>query len=155
MERIIGVIGAGRASQQIYALAELVGQEIARHGATLICGGLGGVMEAACKGAKAAGGRTIGVLPGERASEANRFVDVPIVTGFAEGRNIVIVRTAHAVVAVGGEFGTLAEMAFALKFGVPLISLQSWSFSDQIHFAETPEEAVTLAFELSARRIVP
>jgi uncharacterized protein (TIGR00725 family) len=155
MERIIGVIGAGRASPELYRMAEQVGQGIAQNGATLVCGGLGGVMEAACKGAKAAGGRTVGILPGERATEANKFVDLPIVTGFAEARNVVIVRSAHAVIAIGGEFGTLSEMAFALKFGVPLIGLQSWSFSDRIQLVETPEEAVVLAIELAARRIVP
>lgn len=152
MERIIGVIGGGRASDEIYTLAHSVGKRIAERDATLICGGLRGVMEAACKGAKAAGGRTIGVLPGLHASDANRFVDVPIVTGLADARNVLIVRTAHAVIAVGGEFGTLSEMAFSLKFGVPLIGLRSWSFSDRIHPVETADEAVALALELASRR---
>jgi uncharacterized protein (TIGR00725 family) len=117
----------------------------------LICGGMGGVMTAACQGAQSAGGLTVGVLPGLSAADANPYVDVPIVTGLGEARNIVIVRTAAAVIAVGGEFGTLSEIAFALKLGRPVIGLGTWELAKEGHpnqaivKAQTPDEAVRLA----------
>jgi uncharacterized protein (TIGR00725 family) len=108
-------------------------------------------MEAACRGARQAGGLTVGVLPGFSAAEANPYVTIPIVTGLGEARNVIIVRTAQAVVAVGGEFGTLSEIAFALKLGRPVVGLETWELAkggqpDQaIVRASTPEEAVRLA----------
>jgi uncharacterized protein (TIGR00725 family) len=132
------------------AVAEAVGRLLAEAGAALICGGLGGVMAAACRGARSAGGPTIGVLPGFNAGDANPYVDIPIVTGLGEVRNLVIVRTAAAVIAVGGEFGTLSEIAFALKLGRPVIGLGTWELaregrpSQAIVTAETAEEAVRL-----------
>jgi uncharacterized protein (TIGR00725 family) len=132
-------------------LAEAVGRGLAEAGAVLICGGRGGVMEAACRGARQAGGLTVGVLPGFSATEANPYVTIPIVTGLGEARNVIIVRTAQAVVGVGGEFGTLSEIAFALKLGRPVVGLETWELAkggqpDQaIVRASTPEEAVRLA----------
>jgi uncharacterized protein (TIGR00725 family) len=148
---VVAVVGGGRCSPQEAKVAEAVGRHLAEAGATLICGGLGGVMAAACRGAKAAGGLTIGVLPGFSASDANPDVDIPVVTGLGEARNLVIVRTASAVVAVGGEFGTLSEIAFALKLGRPVVGLGTWELSkmgqldDPIIRAATPADAVRLA----------
>lgn len=140
--RIIAVIGAGECDQRIYKMAEALGKELARNGFTIICGGLGGVMEGACKGAKEAGGLTIGVLPGEQVHDANPFVDVPIATGMGIGRNIVIVRTAQVVVAVDGSFGTLSELAFALQLNKPVVGLETWDVSEKIVKTSTPVEAV-------------
>ncbi len=150
---IVAVVGASDCSGRPHQveMAEAVGHALAEAGAILICGGRGGVMAAACRGAKSAGGLTIGVLPGDSAAEANPYVDIPIVTGMGEARNIIIVRTAHAVIAVGGEFGTLSEIAFALKLGRPVVGLGTWELSRQgrlvqdILVASTPEEAVRLA----------
>ncbi len=123
------MIGAGICDAATYALAEEVGRELARRGATVVCGGLGGVMEAACRGAKSAGGRTVGILPGTSAHDANPFVDVPIVTGLGQARNAIVVRSGRAVIAIGGEYGTLSEIAFALKFGIPVIGLGTWQLA--------------------------
>lgn len=126
MKKIIGVIGASSCSVEEEKIAEEVGEEIAKTGSILICGGLGGVMEAACRGAKKYQGLTIGVLPGTNKNEANNYVDMPILTGFAEARNIIIVRTSEVVIAIGGEYGTLSEIAFALKLEVPVIGINTW-----------------------------
>lgn len=126
LSSLVAVIGARRCDATTYAVAEQVGYELARRGSVVVCGGLGGVMEAACKGAKRADGLTIGILPGKSARAANRYVDIPIVTGLGEARNSIVVRTARAVIAVGGEYGTLSEIAFALKFGIPVIGLGTW-----------------------------
>jgi len=144
---IIGVIGSGLATGKVYAEAVDVGRLVAQGGAMVLTGGLGGVMEAACKGAKEAGGTTIGVLPGFDVQDANRFVDIPIVTGLNHARNIIIARTSHVLIAVGGEYGTLSEIAFALKLGKTVISLGSWDLGDRIKKAGSPEEAVTMAFK--------
>lgn len=128
-EIFVSVIGAGKCDDQTYALAEEIGRELAQRGATIVCGGLGGVMEAACKGAKGAGGRTIGILPGVDYREANPYVDIPIVTGLGEARNAIVVRTGRAVIAIGGEYGTLSEIAFALKFGIPVIGVNTWQLA--------------------------
>ncbi len=125
----ISVIGAGTCDAATSALAEQVGRELAQRGATVVCGGLGGVMEAACRGAKSAGGQTVGILPGTNAGDANPFVDVPIVTGLGEARNAIVVRSGRAVIAVGGEYGTLSEIAFALKFGIPVVGLGTWQLA--------------------------
>ncbi len=139
---IIAVIGGGHCSAEIYELAREVGREIARAGAMLICGGLFGVMEAACRGAQEAGGTTIGILPGKTTAEANAFVDIPIVTGLNEARNVIIARSADGVIAVDGEHGTLAEIAFSLKFGKPVVGLQlSFNIPDVVE-ATTAAEAV-------------
>ena len=145
----IAVIGAGRASPEQTEAAEAVGRALAEAGAVLVCGGLGGVMEAACRGAKAAGGTTVGILPGDDRSHANEHVDVAIATGLGEARNALIVRAADALVAVGGEYGTLSEIALALKTGKPVVGLGSWDL-DAVVRAETAEEAVRRALDLAA-----
>jgi uncharacterized protein (TIGR00725 family) len=141
---IIGVIGASRPSAEEAALAEAVGRAIAGAGAILLCGGLGGVMEAACRGAKEAGGLTVGILPTEDAADANPFVDVPIATGIGEARNAIVARAPDALVAVGGGYGTLSEIALALKGGKRVVGLRAPAV-EGILPARTAEEAVALA----------
>lgn len=145
----ISVIGAGICDNQLGKLAEDVGRKIAESGSILICGGLGGVMEYAAKGAKSARGQTIGILPTYNPDDANSNIDIPIVTGLGHARNIIVVGSADAVIAVGGEFGTLSEIAFALKLGKPVIALQSWDLKDKgnIQIVNTAEEAVQLALK--------
>jgi hypothetical protein len=123
---IISVIGSSRAKPEHLALAEEVGRELARRKVIVACGGLQGVMEAVCKGAKSAGGTTIGILPGRTSREANRYVDIPIVTTMGYSRNVIVVNTGDAVIAIGGAFGTLSEIAYALGDGIPVVALKSW-----------------------------
>lgn len=120
----IAVVGAGICGDRLLALAEDVGRAIARAGAVLICGGLGGVMEAAARGAAGEGGITIGFLPGTDARHANPFIRIPLPTGMGEGRNVLVARTADAVIAIGGEWGTLSEVALARKVDVPVVLLE-------------------------------
>jgi len=142
-QKIIGVIGAG--DGKTLRAAETVGRLIAKRGALLVCGGLGGVMEAAAKGAKAEGGTTVGILPQTEKESSNPYIDIPVATGFGEGRNVVIVRTADALIAVGGEYGTLSEIAFALKMGKTVVGLNTWDIKGVIK-AANEEEAVERAF---------
>jgi len=141
----IGVIGAGACSEDVCKLAEEVGERIAKAGAVLVCGGLGGVMEAASKGAKKVGGTTIGILPGIDKSQANPYIDFPIVTGLGEERNLLVIRNSDVVIALPGEYGTLSEIAFCLKLGKPIIGLSTWDVSEAIIKAENAEEAVKFA----------
>lgn len=122
----VGVIGGGAADSPDLEAAEAVGAGLARAGAILVCGGLGGVMEAACRGARHAGGRTIGLLPGRDRGAANPWVEIAIATGLGELRNGLVVRSADGLIAVGGEWGTLSEIALALKVGKPVIGLGTW-----------------------------
>jgi len=152
---IIAVIGAGRCPKEIAQIAESVGRELGKRRLTLVCGGLGGVMEAACRGAKETGGQTIGILPGFSHRDANPYLDISIVTGLGEARNIIVVRTAQAVIAVDGEYGTLSEIAYALKLGIPVVGLDTWQLSRGGHevrdivVAHTPAEAVEKAITLA------
>ena len=123
---IIAVIGGSDAKPEHIRLAESVGQELAKRGVTVVCGGLSGVMEAVCRGVKSSGGNTIGILPGRSPKEANEFIDVPIVTSMGYARNVIVVHTGEAVIAIGGAFGTLSEIAHALGEQIPVISLSSW-----------------------------
>jgi uncharacterized protein (TIGR00725 family) len=151
----VAVVGSASCDERVSALAEAVGREIARRGAVLVCGGRGGVMEAACRGAKAEGGTTIGILPGTDRSEANPYVDLPIVTGLAEARNAIVVRSADAVVAVSGGYGTLSEIGLALKMGRPVVGLGTWELCrtgqalDAVVRADTAKGAVELALALA------
>ena len=144
---VIGVIGSALASGKPYDEAMEVGRLAASKGAFVLTGGLGGVMEAACKGAKDAGGQTIGILPGFDTRDANAYIDIPIVTGLNHARNIIVVRTSDVLIAVGGEYGTLSEIAFALKLGKTVVGLGSWELGDGIVKAKGPADAVELAFE--------
>ncbi|MCC6346820.1 MAG: TIGR00725 family protein [Nitrospirales bacterium] len=145
--KVIAVVGAGAAGKKETHTAEEAGRLIALRGAILVCGGLSGVMEAAARGAKDAGGITVGILPQNHCNEANPYIDVPVATGFGEGRNVIIVRTADALIAVGGEYGTLSEISFALKTGKPVVGIHSWDIRGVIK-AESAEEAVSKAFAL-------
>lgn len=143
---MIGVIGAGEASVAGYAAAREVGELLARRGGVLVCGGLGGVMEAACRGAREAGGLTIGILPGPEAKAANPFVEIPIATNLGHARNIVIAHTAQALIAVEGSYGTLSEMAIGLKLGRPVVVLVGGPDLPGVLLAASPSDAVELAF---------
>jgi uncharacterized protein (TIGR00725 family) len=149
------VIGGGDAAQDALDAAEQVGREVARAGAVLVCGGLGGAMEAACRGAREEGGVTVGILPGVDRGAANPFVSVAIPTGLGEARNTLVARTADAVVAIAGEFGTLSEIAFALRAGKPVVGLDTWELSkagqpvEAIHAASSPAEAAEQALRLA------
>ena len=142
--RYVGVIGQGECDDELALIAEEVGRRIAEAGAVLVCGGMGGVMAAACRGAKQAGGLTIGILPGTDRAEANEWVDVAIATGVNEARNLAVVRTSDVLIAVGGSYGTLSEIGFALKAGKRVVGLQTWDI-EGIEPADSPASAVALA----------
>mgnify|MGYP001156780978 FL=1 len=126
---IIAVIGAGQPTKDIYQLALEVGEELGKRHMTVICGGMGGVMEAVCKGTKSTGGFTIGVLPGDKPYLANQWVDIPICTGMSDARNVIIVKTGTVVISIGGSYGTLSEIGHALSDSVPVIGLNTWNLS--------------------------
>lgn len=140
----IAVIGGNNPDEKSRKTAYEVGKLLAEKGAILVCGGLGGVMEEAARGAKEAGGLTIGILPGTRPDEANRFIDLAIATGIGYNRNSMVVLNASAVIAIDGEYGTLSEIAYARIFGKKIIGLNTWDIKGLIP-AWTPEEAVELA----------
>ena len=144
MTRYVAVVGPAEASPEEIEAAEEVGRRLARAGAHVVCGGLGGVMEAACRGAAGAGGVTIGILPSGDRRTANQWVTVAIPTGLGELRNGLVVRAADAVIAVGGAYGTLSEIALALKTGVPVLGLGSWEIEGVMPVA-SPAEAVERA----------
>lgn len=154
----ISVIGASVASEGELSIARELGREIARAGATLICGGLTGVMEAAAKGAREEGGLTIGILPGEDPSSANPYIDVPIVTGLNFARNVIVAYSGDAVIAVGGKLGTLTEIAFALMKDKPVIGIGTWDLEEgrleghKIVLTSNAEEAIKKAFEIIKTR---
>lgn len=141
---VVGVIGAGDADEALAATAEAVGRAVAAAGAVLVCGGLGGVMAAACRGAKGARGTTVGILPGDDRGAANPHVDVAVPTGMGEMRNALVVRAADALVAVGGGYGTLSEIALALKAGKRVVGLGTWEIPG-VEPATDPAAAVALA----------
>jgi len=152
--RFIAVIGGGDVPQETAQIAEEVGREIARHGMILVCGGMGGVMEAACRGAASEGGLTVGILPGEDYRSANPYVRIPIVTGIGYARNVAVVKSAQAVIAVDGSYGTLSEIGHALQSGIPVIGLKTWSLAidgktdRSIIIAKNAKEAVARAITL-------
>lgn len=148
---MILVSGGAQATARALVLAEEVGSAIAKSGATLLTGGLGGVMEAASRGAKQAGGLTVGVIPGSDSQAANRYVDIVIASGMTHGRNVILVHSADAVIALPGSFGTLSEVALALVMGKPVVSLESWRPDDQVMLATDPQNAVTLALDALGR----
>jgi uncharacterized protein (TIGR00725 family) len=143
------VVGASSASAEQLSHAEEVGRLLAEAGATIVCGGRGGVMEAACRGAKEVGGTTVGILPGTDRGEANRWVDVAVATGLGEMRNALVVRGVDAVVAVGGAYGTLSEIALALASGTRVVGVGSWEI-DGVETVDTPGEAVSRALRSQA-----
>lgn len=146
----VAVVGASSASEDQAAAAHRVGHELARAGAIVITGGGGGVMAAASQGAREGGGRVVGILPGEDRAAANPWVEIALTTGLGELRNGLIVRSADVVIAVGGAYGTLSEIALALAAGTPVIGLDTWGI-DGIEVAASPSAAVARALELGRR----
>jgi len=144
----VSVIGPSEATPEEIARAEAVGGLLAARGAVVVCGGLGGVMEAVSRGAAAAGGTVLGILPGRHRTDANEHVTIALPTGMGEMRNALVVRAADAVIAVGGAYGTLSEIALALRTGVPVVGIGTWELDDVID-APDPQAAVELALELS------
>ncbi|GIU98951.1 MAG: TIGR00725 family protein [Actinomycetota bacterium] len=154
----IAVVGPSAATPAEHQLGEEVGRLIAEAGAVLVCGGLGGLMEAAASGCAKAGGRSVGILPGESRRGANPYLTVAVATGMGEARNAIVVRSADAVIAVSGEFGTLSEIALALKMGKPVVGLGTWELAkggrpvEAIVRVASPEEAVSTALRLAELR---
>ncbi|MDG5758372.1 TIGR00725 family protein [Natronococcus sp. A-GB1] len=137
----VSVIGGGRITEEATARAEAVGRELGRRGHTVVCGGLGGAMEAVCRGAKAEGGTTIGILPTERPEDANEYVDVPIATGLGHARNALVPLNGEAVIALAGSHGTLSEIGFAGVYDRPVVGLETHDLPG-VETVETPEIAV-------------
>jgi hypothetical protein len=158
MSIFIAVIGGSQCTSSEAELARAVGRELAQRQAILICGGLGGIMEAACQGAREAGGTTIGILPGDNRLSANPYVQIPIVTGVGYARNAIVVKSAQAVIAIDGSYGTLSEIAYALQSGLPVIGLNTWSLSlngqkdNSIIPAQSPQEAVEKAIAAADKK---
>ena len=145
-QTLIGIIGAGQATPAGYEQAREVGRLVAGRGAAVVCGGLSGIMEAACRGCTEGGGLAIGILPGGEATTANPFVTLAIPTNMGHARNVIIAHAARALIAIEGEFGTLSEMAIGLKIGRPVIALGAWPNLPGVHYAASPAEAVDMAF---------
>lgn len=149
---IISVVGGSDVSKEEANIAEEVGREIALKGAVLLCGGMGGVMLNAAKGAKEAGGLTVGILPGSLAEEANPYIDIPIVTGLGHARNVIVAQSGNAVIAIGGKLGTLTEISFALMQGKNVIGINSWELNERRTYgnnmivANSAKDAVNKAF---------
>ncbi len=155
---IIAVIGGGDPPPRAVQLAEEVGRELALRGAVVVCGGLSGVMEAVCKGAKSAGGTTIGILPGTQPSTANAYIDYPIMTGMSYARNVIVVKTGRAAIAIDGAYGTLSEIGHALGENIPVIGLETWQLPPRgdlpaaIVHADSPTDAVDKAIAAAHER---
>jgi uncharacterized protein (TIGR00725 family) len=153
MSLYVGVAGASQPEPPLLEQAELLGRRLAEAGAIVVCGGGPGVMEAVCRGAQSAGGTTVGLLPGLDRAEGNPYLTISVPTGLGQGRNLLLVRASDAVIAVGGGFGTLSEIALALRTGTPVIGLTTWSLHlgsqpvDAFPVADTPEAAAQLALE--------
>ncbi len=153
----IAVFGASNPSKDEIGLAEEVGYLLGKAGCVVICGGLGGVMEAVCRGVKRGGGLTVGVLPGRFRYDANRYVDVAVVTGMGEARNVVVAFSGEAAIAIGGGLGTLTEIGHALRNGIPVVGLRTWELEERrlkgvkIHRADSADEAVRKALLLAER----
>ena len=147
----IAVVGTGTADPTEAATAEAVGRLLATRSAVVVCGGLGGVMEGVARGARSAGGTVVGLLPGTDRADANEHVTVALTTGLGEMRNALVVRAADAVIAIGGAYGTLSEIAFALRTGVPVVGIGTWDLDDVVD-APGPTEAVELALALADER---
>ena len=145
----VGVIGAGECPDKTYQLARNLGAEIGKKGWTLVCGGLGGVMEAAAKGCTEAGGMTVGILPGLEKTSANTYIKIPLPTGLGEGRNLLVVRASDVLISVAGGYGTLSEIALALKINKPVIGLETWEDIQGVQYVSDPEEAIQMVERLS------
>jgi uncharacterized protein (TIGR00725 family) len=157
MKLYIGVIGERQCTEEIARIAETVGRLVAEKGAVLVCGGMGGVMEAASRGAMLAKGVVLGILPGLSRREGNPYLTYSIVTDMGEGRNIILVRSCDAIIAIAGSYGTLSEIAFAHKFEIPVIGIQTWSLEigekidEKIIQVSEEKEAVKKALEFAQK----
>jgi hypothetical protein len=156
---IIGVIGGNKCSPEIENLAFEVGKKIVEKGGIVVCGGLGGVMESVARGAKERGGVTVGILPGKDKETANPYIDIPIVTDMGVARNVILVRTADALIAINGSYGTLSEIAIALNIGKPVVGLHTWDLkkageveSELFLTASTADEAIEKVLKFILRR---
>ena len=155
---MISVVGGDTAADEVLAQAEALGRELARRGCTVVCGGRGGVMEAVCRGARAEGGHTIGILPGTSRGDMNPYVEFPILTGMGYARNVIVALSGEAVIAVGGSHGTLSEIAHALQHSVPVVGLHTWHFGHEgaddraIIRASDPQDAVEKALAAAGTR---
>jgi uncharacterized protein (TIGR00725 family) len=147
-KKTVAIIGARNCDDEISEIAERIGSLLAEGGYTIVCGGLGGVMEAVCKGAKSKNGKTIGILPGNNPIEANPYIDIAIATGMGISRNLIIIRSAVAVIAIAGGYGTLSELAFALQLEKPIIGIRTWAVSENVEIVSNPEDAVIRLNEL-------
>lgn len=139
--KIVGIIGAGKAEEHLLIIGEKMGSLVAKNGAVLVTGGLSGIMESASKGAYMEGGITIGILPGDKKEDANPYIKVPIATGMGEARNALIVKTSDVLIAIGGEYGTLSEIALALKMGKKVIGIKTWKIPGVIE-VKSSEDAI-------------
>jgi uncharacterized protein (TIGR00725 family) len=144
---VIAIIGAGKCSKKLRDMAAQAGRYIAENGGVVVCGGLGGIMEGAARGAREGGGTSIGILPTDQKSDANEYIDFAVPTGLGEMRNVLVVRSADAVIAFPGKYGTLSEMAFALLSNKPLVSVSGWKLGDEVRQVEDPIEAAKLALK--------
>jgi hypothetical protein len=145
---VIGVAGGGECDKTVGAIAREVGRLIAQRGAVLVCGGLGGVMEEAARGACEEEGLTIGLLPGSSRDQANKYIKLPVVTDMGHARNVILAHTAQALIAIAGEYGTLSEISIALKLGKPVVAIGRWSEVEGVIAAATPIEDVERVFAL-------
>jgi len=151
VRKSVAIVGAGEANRSVCDLAYSAGVAVARRGALLICGGRGGVMAAAARGAQSAGGLTIGILPGYDRRQANPSIEIVIPTGMGEARNAIVVASADGLVALQGEGGTLSEIGLAIKLGRPVVALQAWHQLEMIAHCDEPDAAVDLALDLARR----
>jgi uncharacterized protein (TIGR00725 family) len=142
----VAVVGSGTAQGELYEKAHEIGKLVAEGGATVVCGGLSGVMEAAARGATEAGGTAIGILPDEDRQRQSEYLTYSVATGAGQARNLAVVCSGDVVIAVGGEYGTLSEIGLALKVGRPVVALHSWALGEHVAVVGSPEEAVTAAF---------
>lgn len=158
MKRLVAVFGPGHPSRKEYNQAAEVGRRLAEAGAGVVCGGLYGVMEAACMGAKEGGGTTVGILRTYNPNDANPYVDYVIPTGLGDARNVLVATAGAAAIAIAGRLGTLSEIAIALKHGIPVVGLGTWKldrhalFDQNLPAAKDPEEAVAMALQLAEER---
>jgi uncharacterized protein (TIGR00725 family) len=141
----VAVVGSGTATGELYEQAREVGKLVAERGATVVCGGLSGVMEAAAHGATEAGGTAIGILPDEDWNRQNEYLTYSVATGAGQARNLAVVCSGDVVIAVGGEYGTLSEIGLALKVGRPVVALHSWTLGEHVTVVGSPEQAVAAA----------
>jgi len=155
MKSVISVIGGSTCTADEAVWAEMVGRLLTEHGAIVVCGGLGGVMEAVAKGAKGSGGITVGILPGADPAAANAYIDIPLATGMGEMRNALIVQVAQALIAIGGGVGTLSELALAQRIGKPIVGLHdSFRSAVEIPRVDSPADAVRWALEHARETVV-